>query len=81
MQKVYLGDSVYADIEHGMLKLTTENGVPNDPTNVIYLEIEVLAAIQQYIAAWGEECQAAAAVELRLEEEDSGPEVPPPSVA
>lgn len=34
--KAYLGDSVYADVEDGMVKLTTENGYPDDPRNVIF---------------------------------------------
>jgi len=38
--KTYLGDSVYAEAENGMIKLTTDNGYPDDPRNVIYLELE-----------------------------------------
>jgi hypothetical protein len=43
-EKIYLGDSVYADIdEHGRgVKLTTENGFSDDPRNVIFLEPQVL---------------------------------------
>lgn len=37
--KQYLGDSVYLELERGMLKLTTENGY--GPDNIIYLEPEV----------------------------------------
>jgi hypothetical protein len=37
--KQYLGDSVYLELERGMLKLTTENGY--GPDNTIYLEPEV----------------------------------------
>lgn len=48
-RKSYLGDSVYVDIENGMLKLTTENGYPDDPRNVIYLEMEVYAALVAYV--------------------------------
>mgnify|MGYP001591361240 CR=1 FL=1 len=47
--KQYLGDSVYADIEDGMVRLTTENGVPSDPQSVIYLEPEVIVALNNYI--------------------------------
>lgn len=47
--KTYLGDSVYADVENGMIKLTTENGYPDDPRNVIYLEPEVYAALKRYV--------------------------------
>ncbi|HEU4344766.1 MAG TPA: hypothetical protein VFU31_24725 [Candidatus Binatia bacterium] len=50
--KVYLGDSVYADInDYGQIVLTTENGYPDDPRNVIYLEPEVYAALKRYVDA------------------------------
>jgi hypothetical protein len=48
MDKRYLGDSVYVEIENGTLKLTTNNGYPDDPRNVIYLEPEGLHALNQY---------------------------------
>jgi hypothetical protein len=45
MKKVYLGDSVYAEIDNlGRLVLTTENGF--GPSNTIILEPEVLANLQ-----------------------------------
>ena len=47
--KVYLGDSVYVEVEHGMLKLTTENGA--GPSNTIYLEAEVFEALVAYTRA------------------------------
>lgn len=47
--KSYLGDSVYVECEHGMLKLTTENGL--GPTNTIYLEPEVYRALVEYVDA------------------------------
>lgn len=40
--RVYLGDSVYADIGNGMVVLTTENGV--EVSNRIYLEPQVVEA-------------------------------------
>ena len=46
--KTYLGDSVYVDIEDDMVILTTDNGYPDDPRNVIYLEPAVLAALMDY---------------------------------
>lgn len=46
--KTYLGDSVYADVENGMIKLTTENG--GGPSNTIYLEIAVYEALVDYVA-------------------------------
>jgi len=50
MPKTYLGDSVYAEInEWGQITLTTENGLPNDPSNVIYLEPEVFQALCKYV--------------------------------
>ena len=49
MSKTYLGDSVYADIENGMLKLTTENGKPDNPSNTIYFEPEVYASLLQFV--------------------------------
>lgn len=45
--KSYLGDGVYADIENGMIKLTTENGI--SATNTIYLEMEVFDALTKYV--------------------------------
>jgi hypothetical protein len=45
MKKAYLGDSVYVELAHGMLKLTTENGYPTDPSNTIYLEPMVWATL------------------------------------
>ena len=47
--KVYLGDSVYVEVEHGMLKLTTENGY--GASNTVYLEPEVFEALANYYAA------------------------------
>lgn len=44
--KRYLGDSVYAEVAHGMIKLTTENGWK--VTNTIYLEPQVMQALQAY---------------------------------
>jgi hypothetical protein len=47
MHKEYLGDSVYADFEDGMLKLTTENG--EGPNNTIFIEKEVYYALVRYV--------------------------------
>lgn len=48
--KIYLGDSVYAEDGNykGEIILTTENGLPNDPSNKIILEPEVLAALVKF---------------------------------
>ena len=46
MNKKYLGYSVYADWdEYGNLILTTENGLPDDPSNRICLEACVIDAL------------------------------------
>jgi hypothetical protein len=48
--KVYLGDSVYADwSEHGRLILTTHNGYPDDPRNIIILDPEVFDALLDFV--------------------------------
>ena len=44
----YLGDSVYADVENGYIVLTTRNGIPTDPSNIIYLDTDVFAALIEY---------------------------------
>lgn len=46
--KVYLGDSVYAEYDGYHIILTTENGMPGDPSNTIALEPPVLDALQRY---------------------------------
>jgi hypothetical protein len=48
MCKVYLGDSVYAMKEDDGITLTTENGLPGDPSNTIFLEPEVLNALFEF---------------------------------
>jgi hypothetical protein len=45
----YLGDSVYVDRWHDGLVLTTQND-QGPPSNIIYLEPEVLDALQVYLA-------------------------------
>lgn len=47
-QKEYLGDSVYIELENGMLKLYTYNGI-GLPSNVIYLDDETLNAFISYV--------------------------------
>ena len=46
-KKMYLGDSVFVSIDHGMLKLTTENG--NVAYNTVMLEPEVWEALVLYV--------------------------------
>lgn len=55
MKKEYLGDSVYCELDKGMIKLTTENGY--GPSNTIFLESEVMDALLGYYeraVAWAE---------------------------
>lgn len=47
--KQYIGDSVYVDLEDGMVKLTTENGFPDDPRNKIYLESGTLNSFMGWL--------------------------------
>jgi hypothetical protein len=44
--KEYIGDSVYVDVENGMLHLTCENGL--GPSESIYLEEEVYQSLVRY---------------------------------
>lgn len=56
--KAYLGDSVYAEHDGlGTIVLTTENGLPDDPSNTIYINSEVARALVTFIrsAGWGQE--------------------------
>lgn len=48
MHKQYLGDSVYAEFDGFGIVLTTENG--HGPSNIIILEPQVLAALDNYKA-------------------------------
>lgn len=45
MEKEYLGDSVYAEFDGDMVRLTTNNGRSNDPSNTIYLKYETAKAL------------------------------------
>ena len=53
MNKQYIGDSVYVEIENDMIKLTTENGL--GATNTIYLEWQVFNELTIYCARCLEE--------------------------
>jgi hypothetical protein len=49
--KMYLGDSVYCRVDpDGVFVLTTENGLPTDPSNKIYLEPDVYDQLALYVA-------------------------------
>ena len=45
--KIYIGDSVYAEMIGTGVKLTTENG--SGPSNTIYLEREVFQMLVEYV--------------------------------
>jgi hypothetical protein len=48
MNKVYLGDSVYAQKWDGGIILTTENGRHDDPSNKIFIDPVVLEALIRF---------------------------------
>lgn len=54
MDKDYMGDSVYASFDGYHIILTTENGLPSDPSNRIAIEPQVLEAINRYAARLAE---------------------------
>lgn len=47
--KDYLGDSVYANYDGYYLMLTTENGLPTDPSNTIALDPNTIDAFIRYL--------------------------------
>jgi hypothetical protein len=47
--KEYIGDSVYVQDDGYHVILTTENGLPGDPSNRIALEPSVLYALETYV--------------------------------
>lgn len=47
-EKMYLGDSVYAEFDGYNIELTTRNGLPDDPSNTIVLEPQVLHALDLF---------------------------------
>ena len=47
--KVYLGDSVYCEYDGYSFKLTTENGLPTDPSNTIIMEPEVVEKMNKLL--------------------------------
>ena len=49
-KKEYLGDSVYVEFNvMGDLILTTENGLPGDPSNEIMLDDHCITALLRYL--------------------------------
>jgi hypothetical protein len=49
MTKQYLGDSVYLSYDGFHFVLTTENGLPSDPSNTIFMEPQVIEALNQAV--------------------------------
>lgn len=49
MNEEYLGDSVYVKWDGYNIELTTKNGLPTDPSNLIIMEPEVQVAFIKYI--------------------------------
>jgi hypothetical protein len=47
--KTYLGDSVYVEYDGYVIILTTENGLPIDPSNLIVMEPEVVASFLKFL--------------------------------
>jgi hypothetical protein len=47
-KKTYLGDGVYVDHDGYHLVLTTEDGNPEGPSNIIYLEPEVMDGLIKF---------------------------------
>ncbi len=54
--KRYIGDSVYVEFDGNYsLILTTENGLPTDPSNTIVLEDTVWEELQEYVKSLSRE--------------------------
>jgi len=50
MNKQYIGDSVYVEFDElERIVLTTNNGYPDDPRNLIVLEPEVYAELLKWV--------------------------------
>ena len=47
--KTYLGDSVYAFFDGYGITLSTENGLPGDPSNEIHLEPSVYQSLLMFV--------------------------------
>lgn len=56
-KKVYLSDSVYADVKNNGIILTTENGLPHHISNIIYLNNKVIKQLLDYVEITGIELE------------------------
>ncbi len=52
MKPEYLGDAVYASVEHDSLVLTTDHHEQRQAGNVIILDLSTLAALERYLQRW-----------------------------
>jgi len=50
--KAYIGDSIYIEFVDGDFIMTTENGVPEDPSNVIWLSVESIISLMRYLSKY-----------------------------
>jgi hypothetical protein len=50
--KSYLGDSVYIKLSEGGFVLTTENGLPDDPSNLVFFEYETYKALERFVSRY-----------------------------
>ena len=57
-KKEYIGDSVYVEYDGWMLTLTTNNGYPDDPRNVIHLEPSVYRRLTEFVEGIVKEAEA-----------------------
>ncbi len=47
--KAYLGDSVYVQLDDYGIQLMTDNGLPSGPSNLIYMEKEVIQSLVDWL--------------------------------
>ena len=52
----YLGNGVYAEFANGMVRLTTYNGLSDDPRNVIYLDVDTLYSLHNWLQLLEDAC-------------------------
>ena len=52
--KQYLGDSVYCEFDGCEIILTTENGLPDDPSNQIVLDLGIYQSLLLFMKQFKE---------------------------
>jgi hypothetical protein len=65
MKPVHLGDGVYVAIECGRARLTTGSHLEAEATNTIFLEPEVIHALEIFLQRWKEEARAQQEADIR----------------